>query len=118
MNVSVIYSIMEIAFILFAVVLVFIGLKTSIKVLDKDTKDKVIPKTVFIKSTKIIIVAIVFYGLARYASNSLSAESEGYGLTDMLIQSLWEALYTIGFVALIPYIIYRFTAPKHKTNED
>lgn len=118
MNTGVIYSILEIAFTLIAVVLVFIGLRKSIKVLDKDTKDKQIPQEIFVKSTKIIIVGIIFYGFARYASNSLSAESEGYGMIDIMIQSLWEAIYTIGFVALIPYIIYRFTAPKHKKPED
>jgi hypothetical protein len=118
MNTDVIYSILEIAFILIAVVLVFIGLRTSIKVLDKDTKDKQIPQEVFIKSTKIIVVGIIFYGLARYSSNSLSAEGEGYGMIDIMIQSLWEAVYTIGFVALIPYVIYRFTSPKHKRTED
>lgn len=114
MNTDVIYSILEISFVLFAVVLIFLGLRTSIKVLDKDTKDKQIPKEVFIKSTKIVIVGIIFYGLARYASNSLNSESEGYGMIDILIQSLWEAIYTIGFVALIPYVIFRFTSPKHK----
>jgi len=118
MNTDVIYSILEIAFILIAVVLVFIGLRSAIKVLDKDSKDKQIPKDIFVKSTKIIVAGIIFYGLARYASNSLSNESEGYGMIDIMIQSLWEAVYTIGFVALIPYVMYRFTAPKYKKNND
>lgn len=118
MNSGIFYSIMEIVSVIMTIVLIFIGLRTSIKVLDKDAKDKIIPREIFIKSTKIVVAGIFFYGLARYSSNRLSADSDGYGMMDTMIQSLWEAIYTVGFVALLPYVIYRFSSPKHKEHED
>jgi uncharacterized membrane protein len=118
MNTDLIYNILQIVFTIAAVTLIFIGLRYAIKKLDKDAKEKEIPRTVIIKSTKIILLGICFYGLARYAANTLSTAGEGYGMLDIMIQSLWEAVYRLGFVAFLPYIINRIRGPKRKEIED
>lgn len=118
MNSELLYSILQIVSTIAAVVLIFIGLRLAIKKLDKDAKEKEIPQEIIIKSTKIILLGICSYALARYAANTLSTAGEGYGVLDISIQSLWEAVYRLGFLAFLPYIINRIRAPKRKESED
>ncbi len=114
MNTELIYNSLQIVFILAAVTLIFIGLRHAIRNLDKNEKEKELPGSVIINSTKIIVLGILFFALGRYAANALLTEGEGYGMLDIMIQSLWEASYRLGFVAFLPYIINRIRAPKRK----
>lgn len=113
-----ILSIVQIVATIVAVVLIFIGLRTTVKSLDKSGENKSIPKPVIYKSTKIILGGVACYAVARFAANYFPMMAEDYDDFTILIQSCWQALYTLGFIALVPYIINRMQMSRPKTIDD
>jgi len=118
MDKEIILTVVQIVFLIAAAILIFIGLRISIKKLDKEKREKAIPKATLSKSLHIIIAGICCYALSRFATNSMSVESEKYSIFGVLIQSLWEAIVTLGFTAFIPYILNRLRGPGEKKKED
>ncbi len=98
-------SVIQIIAAIAAIVLIFIGLRMAIKNLDRNNASKMIPQEILKKSTKIIVFGVLCYALSRFAANYFPMKEERYEETMILIQSLWQATYTLGFTALIPYII-------------
>ncbi len=103
-----------------AAVLIFIGLRVALKRLDKNEEAKTIPKDILTKSTKIIVIGVVCYAVARFAANYLPMKSMSPPYDDLyiLIQSAWQALYTLGFTALIPLILNRLHLSRLKHPEN
>ena len=102
-----------------AAVLIFIGLRLALKRLDKNEESKTIPKEILTKSTKIVVIGVVCYAVARFAANYLPMKALDPPYDDLyiLIQSAWQALYTLGFTALIPLIINRLHVNRLKAPE-
>jgi uncharacterized membrane protein len=111
-------SIVQIVATIASVVLIFIGLRVTVKNLDKSGENKSIPKPIISKSTKIILGGIAFYAVARFAANYFPMMAEEYDDFTILLQSCWQAIYTLGFIALIPYIINRMQMSRPKTMDD
>jgi len=118
MTLKIFLSIIQIAGTIAMIVLVFIGLRLTVKSIDKSGENKSIPKSMILKSTKIVAFGVLCYALARFSANYLPMKAEDFDSFTILIQSCWQALYTIGFVALIPYIINRMQISRPKNTRD
>ncbi|MBN1891737.1 MAG: hypothetical protein JW780_03080 [Clostridiales bacterium] len=105
MNPELIIAVAQIVFAITSIVFIFIGLRMALKNLNKENAAKTIPPDVLKKSTRLIVIGVLFFALYRFTVNYLPMKEENFEETMILIQSLWQAIYMVGFTALIPYII-------------
>ncbi|NLW88192.1 MAG: hypothetical protein GXY43_00475 [Clostridiaceae bacterium] len=105
MTPEIILSVVQIIAAISSVVFIFIGLRMALKKLDKDNSAQTIPPDIIKKSTRLILIGILFFALFRFAANYFPMKEDQFEESMILIQSLWQATYMIGFTAFIPYIL-------------
>lgn len=105
MNPEFIIAVAQIVFAITSIVFIFIGLRMALKSLNKEDAAKTIPPEIMKKSTRLIVIGILFFALYRFTANYLPMREANYEETMILLQSLWQSAYMVGFTALIPYII-------------
>ncbi len=98
-----------------AIVLIFAGLRTTIKKLDKDNRYVGVPKAVVLNSTKLIVFGLLALGVTKTCSNYEAMHAD-YSLLIIYLGSLIEMVKFFGFVALLPFLINYLRTPHVKKN--
>ena len=110
----------ELIGLLAAAVLVFVGLRRSVRDIsfidkeDPDNEQRRMTAAMY-SGMKTIGLALLAYFFSRFCCNYPPMRSEDYGWLGISLQSFWETIYRTGFLLLIPYIIrqWRITARRN-----
>ncbi|SMC45460.1 hypothetical protein SAMN06296952_1258 [Oscillospiraceae bacterium] len=95
----------QLALGLASVACIFIGLVTTLRCLDRNDSSKDIPKDKIIKSTILILIALLLYSGVKTCSNLVSEAAADYDITVIYMASVVEVAKTFGFLIFIPLLI-------------
>jgi hypothetical protein len=109
-------AIIEIVAMVGAAILFFGGLNVAFKDVkkpyDSSEKGKAESKAAFIKSMKLIGIAVFLYSVSRFSANLLPMVAEGYGILPAAIQSFWDGVSRTGLLLIVPYILQNWRKNK------
>jgi putative Mn2+ efflux pump MntP len=119
MNIPLILSVIELASVLATVIFIFLGIQKTVKHLKKDSRETQIPKDILFKSTRLIVIGILFFAVFRFTSNLLNMpDGEEVPLLVNAGSSLLQTAYMIGFTAFIPTVLNRMRSAGARNRED
>lgn len=119
MNIPLVLSIVEILSFVATVVFIFLGVQKTVNALKKDSREAEVSKEVIGKSTKLILIGILFFALFRFTSNYLNTPvGEDVPILLLVGSSLVQTAYMIGFTAFIPYVLNRMRSAGARHRED
>ncbi|MCR5529219.1 MAG: hypothetical protein K6F49_08380 [Saccharofermentans sp.] len=102
----------QLALGLSSVACIFIGLVTTLRCLDRNDSSKDIPRDKIIKSTLLIVLALLLFSGVKTCSNLTSAEAADYDITVVYLASVVEVAKIFGFLVFIPLLI-KVLRPRH-----
>ncbi|NLT11715.1 MAG: hypothetical protein GXY06_04805 [Clostridiaceae bacterium] len=112
-----IQAIVQILSLLAATVLVFLGIRKTVKALNKEDRYADIPKDLVFKSTRLIAFGLLFVALFFCINLYTPMREDGFPMTIIALQALWETVYKTGFLLLLPYVIVRLKNPRKPQQE-
>ncbi len=119
MNIPLILSVVALLCVLATVILIFLGLQKTVNHLKKDSREAQIPKDVLFKSTRLIVIGILFFAIFRFTSNLLNIpDGEEVPILVTAGSSFLQAAYMIGFTAFIPMVLNRLRSAGARNRED
>ena len=95
----------QLALGLLAVGLIFAGLFSSIRKLDKEDKTKTIPTSAVMRSMILIGVGLLCYAGVKTCTYLPTEEAAEYDMTVIFLTSLVEVVKYFGFIILIPLLV-------------
>lgn len=112
-----IQAIVQILSLLSAAVLVFLGIRKTVKALNIEDRHTDIPKDLVFKSTRLIAFGLLCIALFLYIKLYTPMREDGFTSTIIALQALWETVYKTGFLLLVPYVIIRLKNPRKPHQE-
>ncbi|MBO4927325.1 MAG: hypothetical protein J5379_03625 [Clostridiales bacterium] len=112
--------IVMIAGIVGAVILCFAGFKGTNRELKKDEGTNSIPKPVLIKSTLLLVGAILCVVLAYIAMHYPDYQDGVCSFSELIIGCLVSVVRSLGWIALIPWLLnlFRITGSPRRNDTD
>lgn len=121
MNSQIFYAAAQIAMTVATLILFFVGFSIVVKALKTESdEDEKKAKRIFMRSFKrsmcFLAGGLTAYAGTKFCSNASAMTAEGYGLFEIAVQSLIQAVLTAGFLLVIPYILigWKFNTGRKK----
>ncbi len=99
-----------------SIVMIFLGLYTAFKKLDKEDSSKLLPVGTIIRSMIMIAVGLLFYAGVKTCTNIAAGAGEEYDITVIYMASAVDVIKYFGFFIFIPLLI-NFIRRKPVKNE-